>query len=271
MPSSLIRVRCAPSRAEQALRLLDDPVEDDLGLAQGGDPGGDVAQRPLRVGPPGDGRLRALELLDEPGVGDGDGRLVGEAAEDRGVDVVEGVPLAPVDLDRPERALVADDRRDDEVADAGRPGQLVGRVEVLELAGEVVAGRDDPTARPSPGRTGPRRSAAACALDRCRAARRSARRRRPGRGRRLAGSYSSMTAPSARSRRRASSTMRWSRSPGSRMAVIRAAISRSARSASARRSMTARERASSSIRRALRMAIEACVASAVSTSPSASS
>ena len=42
--------------------------------------------------------------------------------------------------------------------------------------------------------------------------------------------------------------MRWSRSPGSRMAVIRAAISRSACSASARRSMTARERASSSMR-----------------------
>ena len=56
-----------------------------------------------------------------------DGRLVGQAAEDRGVHLVEGVPLAPVDLDRAERPLVADDRRDDEVADAGRPGQLVGR------------------------------------------------------------------------------------------------------------------------------------------------
>ena len=80
-----------------------------------------------------------------------------------------------------------------------------------------------------------------------------------------------MTAPSARSRRRASSTILWSRSPGSRIAVIRVAISRSARSASARRSMTARERASSSIRRALRIAIEAWVARAVRTSPSASS
>ena len=58
-----------------------------------------------------------LELLDQPRVGDRDGRLVGEAAENRGVDVVEGVAVAAVDLDRPERPLVADDRRDDQVAD----------------------------------------------------------------------------------------------------------------------------------------------------------
>jgi hypothetical protein len=97
---------------EQAHRLVDHAVEDDLGLAQGGDPGRDVAERPFRVGALGDGRLRALELLDQPGVRDRDGSLVGKAAEDRGVDVVEGVAVASVDLDRPERALVADDRRD---------------------------------------------------------------------------------------------------------------------------------------------------------------
>ena len=77
-------------------------------------------------------------------VGDGDGGLVGESAEDRGVHVVEGVPFATVDLDRAERPLVADDRRDDEVADPGRPCEEVGLFEVVELAGEVVAGRDDP-------------------------------------------------------------------------------------------------------------------------------
>ena len=84
--------------AEQAPGLLDDPVEDDVGLAEGGDPGGDVAQGPLGVGPPGDGRLRLLELLDQAGVGDGDGRLVGQPAEDRLVDVVERVAVA---ADRP--------------------------------------------------------------------------------------------------------------------------------------------------------------------------
>jgi hypothetical protein len=55
------------------------------------------------------------------------------------------------------------------------------------------------------------------------------------------------------------------------MAVIRMAISRRACSASARRSITPRDRASSSMSRALRMAMEACVARAVRTSPSASS
>ena len=144
VPSSLIRVRWAPSVPSRRLRLLDDPFEDDLGLAQRGDPGGDVAQRPLGLGAPRDGGLRSLELLDQARVGDRDGGLVGESAEDRGVDVVERVALATVDLDRAERTLVADDRGDDEVADAGRPRQLVGLVDVLELAGEVVAGRDDP-------------------------------------------------------------------------------------------------------------------------------
>ena len=108
-------------RAEQAPGLLDHAVEDDLRLAQGGDPGGDLAQRPLGLGALGDRGLRPLELADEVRVGHGDGRLVGQAAEDRGVHLVECVPVAAVDLDRAERPLVADDRRDDEVADAGRP------------------------------------------------------------------------------------------------------------------------------------------------------
>ena len=89
----------------------------------------------------------------------GDGRLVGESAEDRGVDVVEGVPVPSVDLDRAERPVVADDRGDDEVADPGprRPSHRPSSI-VRELAGEVVAGgmtRRSATAvpdRPSPRR-----------------------------------------------------------------------------------------------------------------------
>jgi hypothetical protein len=42
---------------EKAPCLLDDPFEDDLGFPKGGDPGGDVAQRPLGVRPLRDGRL----------------------------------------------------------------------------------------------------------------------------------------------------------------------------------------------------------------------
>ena len=89
---------------EQAARLLHDPIEDDVGFAQGGDPGGDVAQGSLGVGASGEGGLRAFELLDETGIRDGDGGLVGKTAEDRGIDVVEGVPVPAVDLDAPRAA-----------------------------------------------------------------------------------------------------------------------------------------------------------------------
>ena len=94
MPSSRHPGQVRAVGAEQAPGLLDDAVEDDVGLAQGGDPGGDVAQRPLRLGARATRGLRPLELLDEAGVGDRDGGLVGQAAEDRLVDVVEGVPVA---------------------------------------------------------------------------------------------------------------------------------------------------------------------------------
>ena len=150
--------------AEEALGLLDDASQDHVGLAEGGDPGRDVAQRPLGVRAPGDRRLRSLELRDEPGIGDRDRRLVGEAAEHRLVDLVEGVALAPVDLDGAERTLIADDRGDDEIADVGGRGELVGLRRVDEVAGQVVAGGDAPVARPSPCRPGPRRcGAGSCA------------------------------------------------------------------------------------------------------------
>ena len=134
-------------RPEQAPGLLDDPAKDDLRLAQRGDAGRDVAERPLRLGPGRKGRLRTFQLLDQPRVGDRDRGLVGKPAEDLGVDLVERVVLVLIDLDGAERALVADDRRDDQVADPGRACHLVGRVDVDELAGQVVAGRDDPSLR----------------------------------------------------------------------------------------------------------------------------
>ena len=71
---------------EQALGILDDPLEDLVGVGQGGDPGGDVAQRPFGLGAAGERRLRALQLVDEARVGDRDGGLLGEAAEDRRVE-----------------------------------------------------------------------------------------------------------------------------------------------------------------------------------------
>jgi hypothetical protein len=43
-----------PSDSEEAGRLVDDPLEDLGRVEDGGDAGGDLAQRPLGVGAPGD-------------------------------------------------------------------------------------------------------------------------------------------------------------------------------------------------------------------------
>ena len=132
-----------PVGGEQALGVLDHALEDLVGVGQGRDPRRDVAQRPFRLGPALEGHPGALQLLDEPRVGDGDGGLFGEAAQHRGVEVVEGVGPAAHDLDRAQRARVADDRRHDEVADPGRLDQRIDQVVVLEVALEVVADVDD--------------------------------------------------------------------------------------------------------------------------------
>ncbi len=82
----------------------------------------------------------------------------------------------------------------------------------------------------------------------------------------ISGSYWSMRAPSDSRRRAASSVICWRTSSGSRMAETRAAISRSVRSESARRAISARDRCSSSMSRALAIAMAAWSASAASRS-----
>ena len=72
-----------PLGLEQAGGGIDDRLEDLLLVAHRADPGGDLAQRPLGIGRLGEVGLGAGQLVDEPGVRDGDGRLAGECA-DRG-------------------------------------------------------------------------------------------------------------------------------------------------------------------------------------------
>ena len=67
-------------RAEQAARLLDDAGKDLAGIAQRGDPGGDVAQRAFPLRARLEGGLGSLQLLDEAGVRHGDRGLVGQDA-----------------------------------------------------------------------------------------------------------------------------------------------------------------------------------------------
>ena len=67
----------------QAAGLGDDVLEDLRRLAQDRDPGGDLAQRLLRLGPPGERLARAVELVDQAGRPDRDRRLVGDRLEQR--------------------------------------------------------------------------------------------------------------------------------------------------------------------------------------------
>ena len=90
--------------AQQPERLVDDALEQVARLADRGDPGGDLAQRLLRLGASLDDRARAGELLDQARVADRDRGLGGERGQDLAVGVVVGatwrettdsVPIGP--------------------------------------------------------------------------------------------------------------------------------------------------------------------------------
>ena len=90
------------------------------------------------------------ELLDEPGVGDRDGGLVGQRGQQAGVGVVEGVDPVRVGVDDAEDLVAVDQRRGQHRVDRrlADEGVAVGRVlEALVL--EVVAG---PRRGPGPDR-----------------------------------------------------------------------------------------------------------------------
>ena len=107
-------------------------------------PTGDLAQCPLGVGGPGEVAARPVELLDEPGVGDGDGGLAGQRADEAGVGLGERGDLLRVDLDDPERTAVAGDRRGDHRVEARAVVELGRFGRRRELGRQVVVGEDDP-------------------------------------------------------------------------------------------------------------------------------
>ena len=65
-------------RLEEPGGLVDDPLEHLGRIEDGRHASRDLPERPFRIGPAGDLGPRPFELLDEPGVGDGDRRLVGQ-------------------------------------------------------------------------------------------------------------------------------------------------------------------------------------------------
>ena len=130
---------------EQAGRLVDDLLEHLVGLEDGRHARRDLAQRPLRVGAPGDLGPRALELIDEPRVRDRDRGLVGERRQETGVGLAEGVRAVAVDGDRADDHVAVDERRGDDRADAdlAHEGVALGRVDEAFVV-EVRAGPFDP-------------------------------------------------------------------------------------------------------------------------------
>ena len=132
--------------AEEAGGLVDDVLEEVRRIADRGDPGGDLAEGPLRVGLPAELLPRLVQLLDEAGVRHRDRGLAGERLDDPRVDLTERVGLAGVDGQRPERPAVADERNRDDGSDLVAADVGVRRRGVLEaVVVEVVAGEDRAT------------------------------------------------------------------------------------------------------------------------------
>ena len=87
----MIRSIRTPLGVEQPGGLVDDVLEELRRVADRGDPGRDLAERPLRVGPAAELGPRSVELLDEPGVRHRDRGLAGERLDQAGVVLAERV------------------------------------------------------------------------------------------------------------------------------------------------------------------------------------
>ena len=256
MPGVADEVDHRAGRAEQPDGRVDDGLQDLVLVVRRAHPAGDLAQRALGVGGPGQLLAGASQLLDQAGVGDRDGGLAGEGPDQARVGLGECRPLLRVDLDDPERAGVAGDRGGDHRPE---PGPLVELGRFGLTAGTATPGRRRPgstrssaTATPVAPTPTEIQSLARSSAVNCPARPSSiAQRRSP------VSSMRSRMTPSAPTRRPAWVTTSWRISVGSRRIVIRAAISRSACSASARRARAVRDRSSSSNSRAVRIVMAA--------------
>ena len=142
---------------EQADRALDDVLQEIVGRADRREPGGQLAQGALGVGPPGDLGPRPGELVDEAGVADRDRGLAGEAPRQGDLVVAERVLAARVDADDADGAARVDERRRDHRPDAHPPDERVRALRMDErVVGQVVAGDEDVAGRRSLARRCPR-------------------------------------------------------------------------------------------------------------------
>ena len=130
----------------QAGRLLDAQLENGRQVGGRTDPGRDLPQRPLDVGPGRDLVAGRVERLDEPGVGHRRRRVVGEGLHQADVGLAEGVVARRERSERSEHLVGGDERRDDHRTDPDVTDHPIGVLGVSEgLVGEIVAGQDDRT------------------------------------------------------------------------------------------------------------------------------
>ena len=134
-------------RVEQVARCVDDLHEEVGRVADRRDPRGDLAQCLLRAGPPPDLLARLGDRLDQAGVLDRDRRLASQRLGEPDLLRPERADFRPPDLEDPQHALVAGERRDDQRADAVAPDRLVEVRVVLEPVVVEVVGADDGLAR----------------------------------------------------------------------------------------------------------------------------
>ena len=136
-----------PVGAEEPPRLLDDAGQELVRVAERRDPRGDVSQGVLGLGSALDLAPRPVQLLDQPGVRDGDRGLGSERPDDPRIVVVEGVRPLRVHLEGAERSRFAADRGDDHRPVAGPIEEEVVDLGVREHRLRVLGGRDHPVLR----------------------------------------------------------------------------------------------------------------------------
>jgi len=108
IPVPPTRVDHRAGRSQQGDRSVDHRLQDLVLVAHRADLGRDPAQGPFRLGGAGQFAARCRQLVDEPGVGQGDGRLVGDDREETGIGLGPGVEPAGEDGQGPERSTLGD-------------------------------------------------------------------------------------------------------------------------------------------------------------------
>ena len=128
--------------AQEAGRLVDRELQHARKVGRRGDPGVDLAQRSLNLGSLGELRSRAVEVLDQAGVGHRGGGMIGQRADEGDLRLVERLRAGGERAHRPEHLVAGGERRDDHRADADVLDDAVGLGGMAERGVVLVVVRD---------------------------------------------------------------------------------------------------------------------------------